>query len=116
MTGMNRWNVLTELLSDGVNTEVIFMTEEGWAVVVEAICDTGAASSSIDSRLAEFIGVEYTGTTVRVNNANGTTKRKVALATFECDAGEFEGRFTIADRRHLTTPVILGRDLLFLEE
>ena len=113
---MKRWNVLTELRSDGVNTEVTFVTEEGWTVVVEAKCDTGAASSSMDSRLAELIGAEYTGTTVKVNNANGTTKRKIAIASFECNAGEFESRFTISDRGGLSTPVILGRDLLFLEE
>lgn len=118
-----RWKVSMQhtpvhmvLLRDGVHTEVTFTTGEGWPVTVEALCDTGASSSSIDSRLANFIGVEYTGTVVNVRNANGKKKRKVCLATFDCEAGVFEGRFTVSDRSKLSNPVIIGRDILFYRE
>jgi len=104
------------LLRDGVHTEVTFTTGEGWPVTVEALCDTGASSSSIDSRLADFIGVEYTGTVVNVRNANGKKKRRVCLVTFDCEAGVFEGRFTVSDRSKLSNPVIIGRDILFYAE
>ena len=113
---MRHTPVHTVLLRDGVHAEVTFTTVDGWPVTVEALCDTGASSSSIDSRLADFIGVEYTGTVVNVRNANGKKKRKVCIATFECEAGEFEGRFSVSDRTNLSNPVIIGRDILFYEE
>ena len=92
---MQHTPVHTVLLRDGVHAEVTFTTVDGWSVTVEALCDTGASSSSIDSRLADFIGVEYTGTVVNVRNANGKKKRKVCIANFECEAGVIESKIEV---------------------
>jgi len=109
-------SVSTELFLDGPVTEVTFTTEDGWPVTVEALCDTGASSSSIDEKLADMIGVEYTGTVVRVRNANGVSKRRRCIIEFECAVGVIEAPFTVSNRSGLPQPVILGRDVIFEEE
>ena len=113
---MKRTPVHSVLLHDDPTIQVTFLTDEGWPVTVTALCDTGASSSSIDECLADFIGVEYTGTIVRVRNANGVTKRRRCYAEFDCTAGIIGTTFTVADRSKLTNPVILGRDVLYYAE
>ena len=76
---MQHTPVHTVLLRDGVHAEVTFTTVDGWPVTVEALCDTGASSSSIDSRLADFIGVEYTGTVVNVGMRTVRRNERFAL-------------------------------------
>ena len=109
-------SVSTELLLDGPIIEVTFTTQDGWPVTVEALCDTGASSSSIDKELADFVGVEYTGTVVRVRNANGVSKRKRCIIEFESPIGIIESRFTVVSRAGLPQPVIIGRDVLYEDE
>ena len=113
---MKRTPVHSVLLREVPVLKVTFLTDEGWPVTVEALCDTGASSSSIDEHLAEFVGVEYTGTIVKVRNANGVTKRRRCYAEFDCEVGIISTRFTVADRSKLTNPVILGRDVLYYAE
>ena len=112
----NHTSVLTELIDKGAATPVTFdVTHEKWALTVDALCDTGASMSSIDSLLADFIGVEVSGF-VNVKNANGKVRRGYTNITFDCAAGTINADFTIADRRGLAYPVILGRDVLFIDE
>ncbi len=113
---MRHTPVHTALLRDGPVINVTFLTDEGWPVTVEALCDTGASSSSIDEHLADFVGVEYTGTIVKVRNANGVTKRRRCYAEFDCTVGVVGTTFTVADRSKLSNPVILGRDVLYHAE
>jgi len=109
-------NEFMELLRDGPIIEITLTTENGWPITVNALVDTGASSSSIDEMLADFIGVEYTGTVVRVRNANGVTKRKRCYLRFDCDAGIIQAPFTVSDRGNLASPVIIGRNVIFHEE
>ena len=106
-------SVSMEILRDGPITQVTFTTDDGWPVTVDALCDTGASSSSIDQTLADFVGVEYTGTVVKVRNANGVKKRKRCYIEFETLDGVIKAPFTVADRSGLSQPVILGRNVIY---
>ena len=117
MIKMKRSNVLTELeLNEDAVTSVQFTTPEGWSVTVQARCDTGASMSSIDECLANFLSVKLLGETVKVRNAHGKSERHVCKLTFSCEAGEITSQFNITDRSALSQPVLIGRDILFLEE
>ena len=109
-------NEFMELLRDGPIIQITLTTENGWPITVNALVDTGASSSSIDEELAHFVGVEYTGTVVRVRNANGVKKRKRCYVEFECDIGIINAPFTVSNRSHLGSPIIIGRNVIFHEE
>ena len=114
---MKRSNVLTELALEDAITSVQFTTPEGWVVTVDALCDTGASMSSIDECLATFLGLKFIpDATVTVKNAHGRSERPICKLTFTCDAGEVTSQFNISDRSKLSQPVLIGRDILFIED
>ena len=113
---MRRSNVLTELALEDAVTSVQFITPEGWVVTVDALCDTGASMSSVDECLASFLGARVLKDMVTVKNAHGRSKRPTCKLTFTCDAGEVTSQFNISDRSKLSQPVLIGRDILFIED
>jgi len=74
--------------------------------------DTGATSSSVDSKLAEDLAL---GPVIRekvVKSASGIKKRPIVKAKIILKNIELEGEFTLADRKHMTYPILIGQNIL----
>ena len=80
--------------------------------VVRARIDTGATKSSIDMSLSSQLDL---GPTIRerlVKSASGNKVRPIIKATIELNGQEMTGEFSLADRRHLSYPVLIGQNIL----
>ena len=86
-------------------------TKHPWSIDTTAKIDTGANRSSIDSRLASALRLHTIGET-HVRNAIGKEKRKTALLTIDVFGTRSIIEVTVANRRKMTTPFIIGLDLL----
>ena len=86
-------------------------TKHPWSIDTTAKIDTGANRSSIDYRLASALRLHTIGETY-VRNAIGKEKRKTALLTIEAFGTRSIIEVTVANRRKMTTPFIIGLDLL----
>lgn len=82
-----------------------------WEVDCVAKIDTGAARTSIDSKLAEFLRAKFAGT-VKTKNAMGSQLRPIVLINFTWNKKEYRIKASITDREGLKAPVILGQDVL----
>lgn len=76
---------------------------------VKARIDTGASQSSIDTVLAKKLGyTKYIGK-VNVISANGIKSRLLVEVNYELAGKRIKSSFTLADRKHLSFPVLIGR-------
>jgi hypothetical protein len=74
--------------------------------------DTGASKNSIDSFIAREIGLGPVLRYKEVKSAHGIAKRGLIMARIEIAGRRFKAFFTIADRKHMKYPVLVGRNLL----
>lgn len=83
-------------------------------VTCEARVDTGAKRTSLDRALAEALGIEPSGRTVKVRCASRDEPQRRDLATVPLSVGgeTFRVEASLVDRGHMDHPVILGRDVL----
>lgn len=79
---------------------------------VHARVDTGATQSSIDIRLAEELNLGPVITKKKVKSAHGIALRPVIKAEIVIKGVEIEEEFTIAERTHMTYPVLIGQNIL----
>ena len=79
---------------------------------VQARIDTGARSNSIDATLAKELGVIPSIETVVVKSASGTSVRPITKLAITLAGHKLEGRFTVADRKNLKYPLLIGRNIL----
>lgn len=75
---------------------------------VKAKMDTGAKRSSIDKTLLEKIGIPLTGESVYVSSASGSGYRPTANVTIEIGGKKQTVTATVANRSHLTFPMLIG--------
>lgn len=85
--------------------------ERRWWVRIKAKIDTGAKRCSIDAGLAEALGLETVGS-VSVRNAMGQQDRPLVMAKVRVGRITYEVEMTVADRRHLKCPMLLGKTFL----
>lgn len=79
---------------------------------VKARIDTGATSSSMDEELAKKLGL---GPVIRekiVKSASGIKTRPTITAKIKIKGLEIEAEFTLADRSHLSYPLLIGQNIL----
>ena len=74
--------------------------------------DTGATASSVDSTLAEELSLGPVIRTKIVKSASGIEKRPIVKAKIILKDIEIEEEFTLADRRHMTYPLLIGQNIL----
>jgi len=74
--------------------------------------DTGATNNSIDEKLADELGLGPIIRTVLVKHAHGNKIRPVVKAKVEIAGKILEGKFTLANRRHMRYKVLIGLDIL----
>jgi hypothetical protein len=93
------------------NVVVESNTEKRWPVNCVAKMDTGAARTSIDTKLASFLRLEKCGTT-RVKNAMGSQRRKLVWLTLYWNDRIYRIKASVTNREQLSSPIILGKDVL----
>lgn len=83
-------------------------------VTCKAKVDTGAKRTSIDRALAQALGIESNGRTVKVRCAGSKTSQRRDLAKIPLRVGgqRFRVEVSLCDRGHLSYPVIVGQDIL----
>jgi hypothetical protein len=98
---------------NGYTTDVILEsnTAKKWSVRCVAKIDTGAKRTSIDSKLCNFLRLEQCGTT-KVTNAVGSQRRKLVWLTIYWNEKVYCIKVSVVNREHLSTPMILGQDVL----
>ena len=81
-------------------------------VEARARIDTGASVSSIDVALAKELDLGPVIKTMGFRSALGRSKRPVIKADIEIAGKKIHAEFSIADRKHMRFPVLLGRNIL----
>ena len=84
--------------------------ESGEKVI--ARIDTGATASSIDLKLSTKLGLGPITRTKIVKSASGVKRRPIIKTKVKIGNKEIEGEFTLADRAHMTYPVLIGQNIL----
>jgi hypothetical protein len=74
--------------------------------------DTGARTSSLDMKMAADLNLGPIVETRFVKSASGQSVRPIIKAKMIIQGKEFEAEFTIANRRNLEFPVLIGRNIL----
>ncbi len=92
--------------------ERITVIGQGKREVVMARIDTGATSSSVDESLARRLQLPPGGKSRIVKSAHGIKKRPVVIVRIKFNGSVIEEEFTLADRSHLTYPVLIGQNIL----
>ena len=93
--------------------KVVGQNHKPWFFTLEAMIDTGAKRSSIDTKLAELLALEEVGE-IKVSNAMGKQARPVVKIKLFHNGEPYELEVSITDRSQLSYPMILGRDFLSL--
>lgn len=93
-------------------TERIFILGADKEEKVTARIDTGATGSSIDLHLAADLHLALLTKTKIVKSATGVRKRVAIRAKIKIAGQIIEDEFTLAERRHMTYPVLIGQNIL----
>lgn len=96
----------------GLIEQVTLLGNENKEQVLTARIDTGATSSSVDLNLAEDLNLKQTERTKVVKSASGIKKRPLVKARVKINGVIIEEEFTLADRNHMTYPLLIGQDIL----
>ena len=79
---------------------------------VRARVDTGAARTSIDTKLAKSLGLGPVVRYKRVKSAHGTSMRGLVIARIRIHDRIFKVYCALADRKHMKYSVLIGRNIL----
>ncbi len=102
-----------------INGRIVIGLEEGIAVrnstgskTVKAKIDTGATKSSIDIALAQKLHLGPVIKSKIVKSAHGHTIRPIVEITITLAGKTMTEEFTLADRKHMKYPVLIGQNVL----
>jgi hypothetical protein len=109
-------NLFTASFSEKINISPTILSINQDAVIhfkdqrfdTRAKMDTGAKRSSIDKSLLEKIGIPLTGEYVHISSASGSSYRPTANVTVEIGGKKKTIVTTVADRSHLSFPMLIG--------
>ena len=96
----------------GLIEQVILLGSNGNEHKLIARIDSGAITSSIDSNLAEKLELGPTIKSKVVKSASGVEKRAIVEAQVRINGLIMKNEFTIADRSHMTYPMLIGQNIL----
>lgn len=95
----------------GLTEEVTLIGSDKRERVVARI-DTGATASSIDFNLAAKLHLGPITRSKVVKSASGIKKRPIIRAKVQMDGEVIEEEFSLADRSHMTYPLLIGQNIL----
>ena len=78
----------------------------------KARIDTGAKRSSISKSLAKKLKLGPAIGKVEVKSSNGISMRPLIIIEFLLKGVGISTEFTIADRKHMSYPILIGRNAL----
>lgn len=90
-----------------INQEAVIYYKDK-SITTRAKMDTGAKRSSIDKKLLDEIGIPLTGEYVHISSASGSGYRPTANITVGIGGKKRTVVATVADRSHLTFPMLIG--------
>lgn len=96
----------------GVTERVIVIGNNGLEEEVTARIDTGATSSSIDINLALKLNLGPVTRLKTVKSASAVGRRQLIRAKVKINGELMEEEFTLADRSHMTYPLLIGQNIL----
>ncbi len=96
----------------GLIEHVLIIGNKGLQEKVLARIDTGATSSSIDERLAEKLDLGPMVRSKLVKSAAGSKRRPLIRVKIKINGTVMEEEFTVADRAHMTYPLLIGQNIL----
>ena len=79
---------------------------------VLARIDTGATGSSLDINLAAQLDLSPGHKSKLIKSASGVRHRPVVTAKIRMDGLTITEEFSLADRSHMTYPVLIGQNIL----
>jgi len=78
----------------------------------KARIDTGAKRCSIDKTIARKLGLGPIIKTAKVKSVHGESERPVVKTTVTIKNRTFNATFNLADRKEMSYPVLIGRNVL----
>ena len=96
----------------GLTEPVIVFGNNEHKEEVLARIDSGATASSIDLNVAAKLELGPITRSKVVKSASGIGKRPIVMAKIIIQGVEMEEEFTLADRSHMTYPLLIGQNVL----
>ncbi len=96
----------------GLTEQVIVIGNNSEEEKVTARIDTGATASSIDSSLAKKLELKQIERFKIVKSASGIKRRPIVKVKIKMNGSMIEDEFTLADRSHMTYPILIGQNIL----
>lgn len=96
----------------GLTEKIVILGSNNLRKTVTARIDTGATNSSIDIGVAGELELGPIKRTKLVKSASGKKRRAIVAVKVRLDNKILEDDFTIAERKHMTYPVLIGQNIL----
>lgn len=96
----------------GLTEKITIFGNNNLRKTVMARIDTGATNSSIDMGVAGELELGPIKKTRLVKSASGKGRRAIIAVKVKLDNKVLEDDFTIAERKHMTYPVLIGQKIL----
>ena len=96
----------------GLTVWITIIGEDKTRERVLARVDTGATSSSIDIHLAQKMGLGPIVRSKLIKSASGALHRPIVKAKVKINNLVLEEEFNVADRKHMTYPLLIGQNIL----
>jgi len=96
----------------GLTQKVTLFGIDGKKKTILARIDTGASVNSVDVKLAAELRLGPITKTKIVKHTHGNNRRPVVEAKIKIAGKSMKSEFTIADREHMTYPVLIGQNIL----
>lgn len=93
-------------------TEKITVFGKGKQRTLRARIDSGATKSSIDKTLAKELKLVPGNIMKIVKSSHGVSKRPLVEIKVKIDGKTLWGSFTLAERTHMTYPILIGQNIL----
>jgi hypothetical protein len=96
----------------GLIEKIVVVGQNNSEEKVIARIDSGATASSIDFKLSAKLGLGPITRTKIVKSASGVKRRPIIIVKVKIGKKTIEEEFTLADRAHMTYPVLIGQNIL----
>ncbi len=108
---MGAYKTLVGKVVIGLTEKIAVQSPKGRKAAFAKI-DTGATNSSLDIDLAKDLKLGPVIKSKYVKSAHGSMVRPVVMATITLAGKTITAEFTLADRKHLKYPVLVGQNIL----